>query len=930
MKHIVCSSFLLLFCSLMTYAQGFVTTWKTDNPGSSNANQITIPINTFGNTFNYNVDWGDGNSDTSISTEITHTYSAAGTYTVTITGDFPQIYFNNAGDREKILSVENWGNIQWSSFNAAFRGCSNLHVNATDAPDLSSVVNLISMFEGATLMNESVNHWDVSNVTAMSLMFSNAAAFNQPLNNWNVSNVNVFNLMFNGANSFNQSLNSWNMQSASNTSGMFSNATSYNQPMNNWNMSNVLFMSDMFSFASAFNSDISSWDVSNVQTMAFTFSHATAFNQNISNWNVNAVTTFSGMFLNASSFNQPLSAWNINGVIETKNMFEGAVAFNQDISNWDVSTVTNMNGMFRNATVFDQDISGWNVSNVTSMDATFRDASAFNQDLSNWNVGNVTNMHSLFYDAVSFNQSLGNWNMEAVTVVNDMLRNTVLSTANYDATLIGWSSQNLQSNLSLTASSYYCAGEMARDQIIANFGWTIQDNGSDCNLSDFITTWRTDNPGTSSSDQITIPVNTVGNTFNYNVDWGDGSSDSGVTGNITHTYSAPGTYTVSISGDFPHIHFDNIGDKEKILSVESWGSIQWSSFASAFEGCSNLQVNATDAPDLSSVTNLSAMFKDASSMNGAIDHWDVSNVTILSDMFQNATSFNQPLNSWDVSNVTQTRSMFLGTTVFNQPLNNWDVSNVTQADWMFSEASAFDQSLNSWNTQNLNLATGMFHFAVNYNQSMDSWNTSNIQQMAEMFFNATTFNQPLDAWNISSVINMNSMFKEAADFNQSLGNWNLQSVTDINAMLENAGLSTTNYDNTLIGWNTQTLPMNLSIVVSSNYCLGETARDQIIANYGWTIADEGKDCSVGLSETSAAAHVFALYPNPAHTEFIFDISSIDKGSLKIIDASGRTVTQQTVFNGANTIDVSQLPSGIYTAHIQNEMGVALYQKLIIE
>ena len=71
----------------------------------------------------------------------------------------------------------------------------------------------------------------------------------------------------------------------------------------------------------------------------------------------------------------------------------------------------------------------------------------------------------------------------------------------------------------------------------------------------FITTWQTDNSGPSDDDQITIPTFS-GETYNYDIEWGDGMSDTGVTGDITHTYASPGTYTVSITGIFPRIYFD--------------------------------------------------------------------------------------------------------------------------------------------------------------------------------------------------------------------------------------------------------------------------------------------------------------------------------------------------------------------------------------
>src|SRR5690606_27707056 len=103
---------------------GFITTWQTDNPGTSGNNQITIP--TEGTGYNYNIYWEEvGNaSNTGSATSITGdhpiTFSSAGTYQVEITGDFPRIFFNREGDKDKILTIDQWGNIAWSSMESAF------------------------------------------------------------------------------------------------------------------------------------------------------------------------------------------------------------------------------------------------------------------------------------------------------------------------------------------------------------------------------------------------------------------------------------------------------------------------------------------------------------------------------------------------------------------------------------------------------------------------------------------------------------------------------------------------------------------------------------------------------------------------------------------------------------------------------------------
>ena len=113
----------------------------------------------------------------------------------------------------------------------------------------------------------------------------------------------------------------------------------------------------------------------------------------------------------------------------------------------------------------------------------------------------------------------------------------------------------------------------------------LHDGGKDtsavCNTLAFITAWET----TTDGESITIPTFT-GETYDYTVDWGDGSAvESGQTGNATHTYATAGKYDVSITGTFPRIYFNNTGDKTKILEVKQWGSQPWTSMASAFYGC---------------------------------------------------------------------------------------------------------------------------------------------------------------------------------------------------------------------------------------------------------------------------------------------------------------------------------------------------------
>ena len=110
---------------------------------------------------------------------------------------------------------------------------------------------------------------------------------------------------------------------------------------------------------------------------------------------------------------------------------------------------------------------------------------------------------------------------------------------------------------------------------------------SNCPLNAFVTTWQTDIEY-QYDNSITIPTQSGG--YNYTIDWGDGNSDTAVTGDITHHYDTPGTYTVSITGDFPRIHFNYGQDRAKIISIDQWGDMEWLSMEDAFQGLSLIHI----------------------------------------------------------------------------------------------------------------------------------------------------------------------------------------------------------------------------------------------------------------------------------------------------------------------------------------------------
>ena len=394
-------------------ADDFVTTWNVTTNES-----ITIDVG--GHTGTYRVDWGDGTSPTTQSGNAVHTYASAGSYNVSISGDFERFQAGNTINAQKLSALVQWGNKTWNSMYGTFRDASSMVYNATDIPNLAGVTDMSYMFDGATSFNGDLSKWDVSKVTDMSAMFDGATSFNGDLSKWDVSKVTDMSAMFDGATSFNGNISSWDVSKVTDMSAMFDGATSFNGNISSWDVSKVTDMSAMFDGATSFNGDLSKWDVSKVTDMSAMFDGATSFNGNISSWDVSKVTDMSAMFDGATSFNGNLSKWDVSKVTNMGFMFNRVSAFNGNISSWDVSKVTYMYGMFASATSFNGNLSKWDVSKVTNMAIMFDGATSFNGDLSKWDVSKVTNMFFMFDGATSFNGDLSKWDVSKVTNMERM------------------------------------------------------------------------------------------------------------------------------------------------------------------------------------------------------------------------------------------------------------------------------------------------------------------------------------------------------------------------------------------------------------------------------------------------------------------------------------------------------------------------------
>lgn len=437
---------------------------------------------------------------------------------------------------------------------------------------------------------------------------------------------------------------------------------------------------------------------------------------------------------------------------------------------------------------------------VTSLANCFNGCSNFNWPIDTWDVSRVTSLASTFANS-SFNRSLNSWNTSRVT----NLAATFLNNSSFNEAIGSWNTSGV------TSLSQTFEGTRFNQSISS---WDTS------RLTDMYRTFFGSVFNQPIGDWNTSSLTTLQQTF-YNCQFNQlisGWNTSNVT-NMIQTFALNGVFNQPIG---------------------SWNVGKVTSFAETFRDCAYNQ--PLSGWDTSSATTFSSMFYGNSRFNQPIPNWNVGKVTDFGLMFGGITSnpntaFNSSISGWNIganlaSGVTASfGSMFSYNRVFNQPIENLNVGRVSDFSSMFltnsSNPSVFNQSLSGWSTT---LGTGV--------------TTIN---MSNMFNSATLFNQPLSSWNVTKVTNFASMFV-STPINQDFSTWDIKGINAAggltNFMQSVTTLSTTNYNNILIAWNTRKATYRTDLSPhfgSSKYSAGSaaaTARAALVT-YGWTITDGG-------------------------------------------------------------------------------------------
>ena len=287
----------------------------------------------------------------------------------------------------------------------------------------------------------------------------------------------------------------------------------------------------------------------------------------------------------------------------------------------------------------------------------------------------------------------------------------------------------------------------------------------------------------------------AGANYSYDVDWGDSSSDTGVTtNNKTHTYAGVGTYEVKIDGQFAGLYMNagSTADKAKLVEFSNWGTTEINGLYYMFKDCPNMVYTATDAPDITSLTAASgtqmrAMFQNCTSVvNLDLSNWtNTGNIsganTMYSTFYGTSSLLSLNLTGWDTSNVISMWTCFAAAgdatagCVFTLP--DLDLTSNASLYGAFTSAKINTIDVSGWSLK----AAGVSGYTMFYNSKwnlggqttldLSSWtNTSGLTDMRKSFRAMTGFTSlNLTGWDTSGITNFGQGFIYAYTLTEIVG-----------------------------------------------------------------------------------------------------------------------------------------------------------------
>jgi surface protein len=283
----------------------FITTWTT----TSTPQTITVP--TTGTGYNGTIEWFDDTGTLVVSdtfsdgdmSGLAQELPTIGTYECRISGTFPRILCDGAGDQLFITTVENLGAVGWTSFYSAFRHCENMTSVKSGYCDTGVVTSFRNAFAHCyNLIDADLGTLGVEGAESLRSMFYNDALLVRlECSDWDTSNVWEFPTFVLGC------------------------IALIEVDVSSWDVSNGLSISWMFQRVETLAQlDITNWDTSKVTDMQSVFDQCINLEIiGLASLSVSSATTMVGMFASNPKLKTiPVTSWDISNVTTMSEIFD--------------------------------------------------------------------------------------------------------------------------------------------------------------------------------------------------------------------------------------------------------------------------------------------------------------------------------------------------------------------------------------------------------------------------------------------------------------------------------------------------------------------------------------------------------------------------------------------------------------------------------
>ena len=414
---------------------------------------------------------------------------------------------------------------------------------------------------------------------------------------------------------------------------------------------------------------------------------------------------------------------------------------------------------------------------------------------------------------------------------------------------------------------------------------------------------------TSSPQTFTIPCQNVG-TFNATINWGDGGPTSSITAyndaDLAHSYATAGQYTITITGTFPNVYFNNGGDKLLVDEVVDLGDVGWLTLQNAFRGCSNMTAFNVGTADTSGVTNMTRMLRDCTGLTSLdLSTFSTTSVTTMGEMFYSCTGLTSlDVSGFNTASVVDMTYMFQNCSgLTSLDVSGFNTANVVDMIQMFYGCSGLTSlDVSGFDTSSVTNMNQMFRQCSGLTSlDVSGFDTSSVTTMLQMFYSCSGLTSlDVSGFDTSSVENVQQMFGYCTNLTGlQISGWDVSSVTTGVEFLLNANnaLSTQEYNNTLRAWSQQSVQSGVT------WHFGDATYDETHPDTGYYLDFDGLDdrlllVATEIASSSNATLAMTMQSDVGETTWIF---TSPPGGNYILAMDGSASTTLTTAGGSNIL-----------------------------